>query len=662
MKLSHKLTAILAAGSVFLVITFNLLFGYYFNDCLLGLEKEQVASDTKSAASFFADRESHFLAAANDWGHWDDTYEFIKTGNPEYAKLNLTKSDFNTLGLNFMAFYDRNNKIVNGTYFDLDKNDYAAFDKELLKSAESFAMLNKKNGGDSRVIKNKDRFYIIASSEVTDSLKKMPPNGTLVIGRRIEKNLISELEARTGGKIYLSSLSDLKKGGRDPFEPGGGGNILADRKNKRITDFIYLSDAEAEDPVILTLQKDMKMYASGKAKIPLFNTASALIIVMVFLALLRMQNNNILKPMTRVTEKLEKFDLDAGEFESLPVTGKNELAVLCAAVNKMLEKITADRKYLQRSISRLDMAQDIAHIGNWEFNIEKKQFWVSDEAFRIYGATPNETGFLTDAADSFLLPEYYNLVHEKFNNLLSKREKYEAEYKIRRKNDLSVRWVFATGEYMEDEDGAKAVGVIQDITEIKKREEIILFNGYHDELTGLYNRQYLKEQTGILTENGTSPISVIVGDVNGLKLLNDAFGYQTGDRILREIGAIMESCLRAEDITARWGGDEFVVLMPGVDAKGAKRAVQKIKAEFSAAKIDSISLSVSLGCCTGFAACENIPDIIKKAENEMYQNKLVETPSMRGKAIDTILSTLFEKNPREEQHSRRVSELCCRIG
>ena len=78
--------------------------------------------------------------------------------------------------------------------------------------------------------------------------------------------------------------------------------------------------------------------------------------------------------------------------------------------------------------------------------------------------------------------------------------------------------------------------------------------------------------------------------------------------------------------------------------------------------IGSIRISISFGFDTKQSADEDISRVIKNAEDKMYRNKLIETSSIRGKTIDTILSTLFEKNPREEQHSRRVSDLCYNIG
>lgn len=150
--------------------------------------------------------------------------------------------------------------------------------------------------------------------------------------------------------------------------------------------------------------------------------------------------------------------------------------------------------------------------------------------------------------------------------------------------------------------------------------------------------------------------------MNGLKLINDSFGHAVGDRILKKTAELFLKYRRAEDLVARIGGDEFIILMPRTSCYEAEQIIKYLRTMLGKERINSIEVSISFGCATKKNQEEEIQEILKKAEDNMYKIKLFESPSMRGKTIKTIISTLFEKEQREEAHARRVSELCQGFG
>ncbi|KUO70213.1 MAG: diguanylate cyclase [Clostridia bacterium BRH_c25] len=205
-------------------------------------------------------------------------------------------------------------------------------------------------------------------------------------------------------------------------------------------------------------------------------------------------------------------------------------------------------------------------------------------------------------------------------------------------------------------------GIYSDISERKKAEKEILYMNYHDQLTGLYNRRYFEEELKRLDTVRNLPISVIMADVNGLKLINDAFGHTMGDKLLVKTAEIIKKESRADEIVARLGGDEFVILLPKTDSEGAEKIIKRIRTASSGIMLQSMELSISFGWDTKKSAAQDIDEILKNAEDCMYRNKLFESPSIRGKTIKAITNSLHEKNKREEQHSQRVSYLSEAIG
>jgi len=202
----------------------------------------------------------------------------------------------------------------------------------------------------------------------------------------------------------------------------------------------------------------------------------------------------------------------------------------------------------------------------------------------------------------------------------------------------------------------------RDISDRKLMESRLQYLSYHDQLTGLYNRRFFEEELKRLDVERSLPLTIIMADVNGLKLVNDSFGHAAGDQLLIKVVKVIKKGCRAEDIVARLAGDEFVILLPKTDIYEAEQVVKRIKALASKEKVESVDISISFGYDTKNNREEKIQDILKKAEDNMYKEKLFESPSMRGKTIDAIISTLHEKNKREEEHSHRVSKLCESMG
>jgi diguanylate cyclase (GGDEF)-like protein len=199
--------------------------------------------------------------------------------------------------------------------------------------------------------------------------------------------------------------------------------------------------------------------------------------------------------------------------------------------------------------------------------------------------------------------------------------------------------------------------VFRDVTLIKQRQAEIEYASYHDPLTGIYNYRYYEKQIKLLKTEENLPISIIMGDINGLKLINDSLGHAVGDELLIRAAQVIKSTCRPSDVVVRIGGDEFVILLPKTETHEVEKIVKDIKEAIKQETIESISLSISLGYETITSVDEDAQLTLTRAENHMYRHKISENLSPRSKTIDIIMNSLFEKNPREMAHSQRVSDL-----
>ncbi len=206
------------------------------------------------------------------------------------------------------------------------------------------------------------------------------------------------------------------------------------------------------------------------------------------------------------------------------------------------------------------------------------------------------------------------------------------------------------------------VMVLRDITDRKKAEEQIQYLSYNDKLTGVYNRAYIDKILTDLNQSEQLPLSMIIGDVNGLKLTNDVFGHQEGDRLLVKMADILKKCCRDSDVVARWGGDEFLIILPRTKAEVAAIVCDRINRSCQEAGFDPIELSISLGTATREDMQQNIVEIFSLAEDRMYNQKLVASKQARASIIAGLQKSLHDHSHENEEHIRRLVAMALKIG
>ncbi|MGV8938366.1 MAG: diguanylate cyclase domain-containing protein [Allorhizobium sp.] len=171
-------------------------------------------------------------------------------------------------------------------------------------------------------------------------------------------------------------------------------------------------------------------------------------------------------------------------------------------------------------------------------------------------------------------------------------------------------------------DWSRVQVALTDITARKKAEAYLEYLGKHDVLTKLYNRAFYADEINRLERKSLRPVSAIAIDLNGLKEANDQLGHDAGDALLRRFGEILNGAVSQPNHATRVGGDEFVVLMPGADAKAAGAMVDticellKINNQF----YSNTPLSMAFGVATSEPG-ESMESLAKRADIAMYEHK-----------------------------------------
>ncbi|MEI7615140.1 MAG: diguanylate cyclase [Actinomycetota bacterium] len=312
---------------------------------------------------------------------------------------------------------------------------------------------------------------------------------------------------------------------------------------------------------------------------------------------------------------------------------------------------------------RQEMANAAGGVGIWNLNLTTNELTWDDQMFALYGITRKQFTSVYQAWISGLHPEDAERGDREIQMAARGEKEFDTEFRVVWP-DGTIHHINARAQVRRDGTGKplEMIGTNYDITNRKRAEEAVLHLSYHDQLTGLFNRRFFEEEIKRLDTDRQLPLSIIVGDLNNLKLTNDTFGHLEGDRLLKETSKLLKTACRSDDILARWGGDEFVILLPKTSIASAEEIAQRIEKGCSELFIQKIPIGLAIGIAAKTKHRQNIEDIILEAESNMYKNKLAGKQGNAGSVILALEQALYEKSNETMEHAQRLKELSLKLG
>ncbi|MBB3035162.1 putative bifunctional diguanylate cyclase/phosphodiesterase [Alteriqipengyuania lutimaris] len=288
-------------------------------------------------------------------------------------------------------------------------------------------------------------------------------------------------------------------------------------------------------------------------------------------------------------------------------------------------------------------AASVAKIGAWEIEVESGTLHWSTEVFSIYGLEYGEVPPIEACIDHYH-PKDRDMVYNAVTRAIDEGGSYAFDADLVA-GDGTMKRVRSAGEYIgsDGERPARLVGVIQDISDSYRNELALRHAASHDSLTGMLNRaafdRALKQRIGEI-EPDCEFSSLVLLDLDGFKDLNDTFGHLTGDAILVEIAERLGAAAPARSIVARWGGDEFAVILPNYQIAGhARRAAERmLEAVKHCSRIGGRGFEIS--ATAGMASIEKDlgpQETIRRADTALYHAKHTERGSL------TVYSEAFDR-------------------
>lgn len=207
-------------------------------------------------------------------------------------------------------------------------------------------------------------------------------------------------------------------------------------------------------------------------------------------------------------------------------------------------------------------------------------------------------------------------------------------------------------------------GISREVTEQVVSRQKMEYLSMHDQLTGLYNRTFFEEKLHSLQESRNYPVTMIYIDVNNMKAVNDAFGHEKGDQILKAAASILRQSLRNSEILARVGGDEFVAVLMGTDKEIGQRIIERIKSRLVQYNSENKTthLSFSMGMATSHSSETSLQELLKTADDMMYRDKILNGRTERFQGIDPLVNSYLEKGQAGTSSSRLLALLCRELG
>ncbi|WP_348763720.1 sensor domain-containing diguanylate cyclase [Hyphomonas atlantica] len=305
------------------------------------------------------------------------------------------------------------------------------------------------------------------------------------------------------------------------------------------------------------------------------------------------------------------------------------IAALLAERDRILARLGEEKRLLQ-------LAEDNADIGHWWLDVDTQTIRWSRGVFTIFGLTEGSPPPLAAAIDAYHPDDRYIVTHH-IEKAIKDRQGFEFRARIIRP-DGQVRHVRSRGEldHHSDRDRMGLFGIVQDVTqqvthelsiiEARSRAEEAAHSAKilaeTDQLTQIPNRRRVTsdlKKAVMTSKNEGNPVSVALFDIDHFKQVNDTFGHHIGDDVLRRVAETATAAVRACDIVGRFGGEEFVILLPNTTAKTAMLIAERVRIAIANVR-STPAVTISVGVAERFQE-ENVESLLQRVDQALYTAK-----------------------------------------
>jgi diguanylate cyclase (GGDEF)-like protein/PAS domain S-box-containing protein len=362
---------------------------------------------------------------------------------------------------------------------------------------------------------------------------------------------------------------------------------------------------------------------------------------------------------TRQPKRVINYSAELGKYYSIAFYSP-QVDQVAGIVDDITDLITV-KQQLVDSESRYKLLAQQSQTMIWEIDTQGKMLYVSPVIEQLLGYAVSEVEGKFNYQQLYPDQGANNQLITIMNQAVAENGTKTEQQLMKHNHQLVWVETYMMPIYDQQHQIVKYRGSDRDITDQRVWEQAIVYANQHDYLTSLLNRRYFDQLLNELDVVDNLPLVIMMGDVNGLKLINDAFGHKVGDDLLIGIGQTLIDYFTTKYPIARLGGDEFGIILTKTTLAQARVMLSEVKQLIESSSICGIKRSMAFGLAAKDQD-QTMSQLMVAAENDMYHRKLYESRSQHSDTIKTILQTLHEKNPREEAHSKRVAAIALAIG
>lgn len=598
---------------VFTTATFGVL--YFFIDKIsmksyLGLERIEAIKETSKIDGFFEEKLEWLNGIVRDWAYWDEAYQYIENKNERFEKVNLTADTMKNLKLNFMMYLDKDYNPVFVKSYNMEKDVEEVFPEEILKN------INKRNRNKGFLELADGRVALFAISPVYD-LDYKKTNGYFAAGYVMTENIKKTMSEKINMKLDIV-------GGINGIDE----NIEIFYKDEKHLSCKWSNvDILKGNSILFAIEMPRNTYNLGKKVLD--NIYFIIIIIYLFLIALIfiIMRIAIWDRLDILTDGVRKITFDSRKrVKPLELRGNDELTLLKDSINDMVETIEDMTEKITKDEERYRALYEetaAIHILVDEYGLIKDTNRV---ILNLIGM--NRDDFVGNNIRSMILFEDSDKIMNLISDIILGDSGKSVETRFKKVDGGVVTiLLYSTSLLISEEDNTYSILLAgTDITERKEIEKKLTEFASTDAMTEIYNRRMgmeLLEKYMSIAERTSQPLTICFVDVNNLKKVNDVYGHNAGDELIKDTAKLLKKGIRDYDILCRMGGDEFLLIFPNCNRFYAQEVWKRIENGFEHVN-NSTKRQNAISVSHGFAEYEmgmRIEYFIEMADNEMYEEK-----------------------------------------
>jgi len=605
-----------AAFTVALFAVANLGFAYaikrnWIDPAFEGFEQRLAEKSMAQIAEAIEYTAAHFDNLALDYGSWDETYDYVSSGDPEFYKDNMDPSVLVGLGINWLVVVDKSGRVVSGPTRDINSGELIEIPEipqGQWKLSHPLLQGDTRKGMLAGIMVTQAGPMMVAARDILTSLDQGESRGRVAVGRMMDDAFIRELGERVGLNLQVWTRTDpgIPAAMQSPLAVGDESTqvTIVRPESGHLEAYRWLADVAGNPAVVVRadLSREMVQSASYIARLCLlWIILQAGILVFIITVPL---HRAIISPLNVLSLQLRIFRETSDLNLSLDTEQEGEIGEISREFGNMLRQLEEEVEERRRGEKRLRQAAAVFNTATESIVIADSAGIIVDVNSAFTATTGFSAGDVVDRNADVLSADRHGAGF--FGSIISEVNrvgKWEGEIWIRHKEGEKIPAWVSVGCTVGGQDHVEQVVIVfNDMTERKNAEEVIAKQANYDMLTKLPNRYLFRDRLRralVRAKRDHSSVGLLFVDLDGFKKVNDTLGHAAGDEALRHAAKRISRSLRDADTAARLGGDEFAVILPGAEAALDVEGVAQRIIEATAAPLEvhgqEIVLTASIG-------------------------------------------------------------------